>query len=118
MDYLISTFSEGRKWAKILGIILIAMFILQGLTLFTAGIAAIFGVIIAALLYLMPGLMLVKYAKAVEKAENGNDPISEIEEACLRQGKYFQFVGIAVAIAMVVMIVAVVLMLFLGVTMS
>lgn len=117
MDYIIATLSEGRKWAKILGVVFIVMFALQCLSVFTSGffIGGLM-LIISGLLYLLPGLMLFKYAKAVESAESGSDPVSDVEEACAKQSKYFQFVGIAAALAVVLAIVGFLLIIFFGVS--
>lgn len=117
MDYLISTFSDGRKWAKIVGIIFIVMFALQLFSGISGGgiFALLISAVIGVLIYLLPGLMLLKYAKAVDNAESSTDPVSDLEEACIQQGKYFQFVGIAAAIALVLFVIGIVMALFLGV---
>lgn len=116
MDYLISTFSDGRKWAKIVGIIFIVMFALQLFSGISGGLfALLISAVIGVLIYLLPGLMLLKYAKAVDNAESSTDPVSDLEEACIQQGKYFQFVGIAAAIALVLFVIGIVMALFLGV---
>ncbi|PID65634.1 MAG: hypothetical protein CR977_00715 [Gammaproteobacteria bacterium] len=116
MDYLVTLMGDGRKWAKIVGILFIIMFLLQLLSLFfSTDMSEVFITIISSLLYLVPGVMLLKYNKAVEKAENGQDMAADIEDACLAQAKYFQFVGIAAAVGIVIMIIAIVAMVALGV---
>ncbi len=117
MDYLVAMMGDGRKWAKIVGILFIIMAVLQLLGLFVGAgsMPEVLVSIVSALLYLVPGVMLLKYNKAVEKAENGQDMATDIEDACLAQAKYFQFVGIAAAVGIVIMIIAIVAMVALGV---
>ncbi len=117
MDYLVTLMGDGRKWAKIVGILFIIMAVLQLLGLFfgAGSMPEVFASITSALLYLVPGVMLLKYNKAVEKAESGQDMAADLEDACLAQAKYFQFVGIAAAVGIVFMIIAIIIMVVTGV---
>lgn len=106
MNTLINAFGETRRWAKIVAIFLLVGFalqIIQTLTLVVgAGMPAqqLFGVIMGILCYLIPGIFLLRYSKAVAQAEQSNNP-ADLEAACLYQGRYFKLLGIITIIAII-----------------
>lgn len=111
MNQIIEAFSATRKWSKIVAIVFIVAFVLQILNMVMTiangqALIAILNLIISLFMYLMPGLALLKYAGYVRRAEdNISDPITNLEDACEQQAKFFRYVGI---ISVVVIVLAVI----------
>lgn len=103
MENMIQAFSDTRKWAKILGIIFIVSFVFNLLTI------SIPSIIVAVVANLIPGILLIRYSQAVKEVEEAiGSATDELEQACIRQGTYFKYMGILSVIMVVLFVLGVV----------
>lgn len=118
MNHIVESFVGSRKWAKIVAVFFMVMFALQVLSGFVSFLSGLPGVIMGIIMiamgvffYLLPGLYLQRYAGAVAEAEeNVDNPVVELEEACLQQGKYFKLIGIVTLVMIILAVVGGILM--------
>ncbi len=113
MDILLETFKTGRFWAKLVGIVLLISFALSVVSQLIDMVrmpvlmmlfAGIFSIVMAVFSNLLPGIYLLRYSNAINRAEEDADPTEELEIACLYQGRYLKIMGIVYMI-MVILIV-------------
>ncbi|PID66029.1 MAG: hypothetical protein CR975_05195 [Gammaproteobacteria bacterium] len=108
MQQIIEAFIATKKWSKILATLLLVSFALTLVNIFydfQSVFQALLQIAVNCCFYLIPGLVLWNYANHIQQAENNTHPISELEDACGQQAKYFKVLGIAVLVMIVFIII-------------
>lgn len=106
---IVEQFSKTRFWSQYLGIIFVLFFVLS-LSNFMAGpMQGMIYMFMALVIYLLPGIFLIKYASTLKNIEQSANQITTLEEACRRQGGYMRYIGIVTLILIVLLLLFIVL---------
>lgn len=105
MNTIAQTFADGRKWTKMLAIILIVSFLLN---LLSFSLATLVSNVFSSLI---PGILLLTYSNSVKDIEisTGNTTIEQIETACEKQARFFKYLGILSIVAVLLIAIGFIL---------
>lgn len=118
-DSIVASLRKTRPWVTLIAVLSFiagGLMVLAGLINMTQSFMAGLVSLMFAAIYLLPGVALIRYSKAIDKLLHGGG-VSELEQAVDAQASFWQLAGIITLVSMALTVVAVIAMAAFGASM-
>lgn len=115
-DSIVASLRKTRPWVTLLAVLSFiggGLTMLVGLVTLTDSPAVGFGELLLAVIYLLPGIALLRYSKAIDTLLHGGG-VAELEQAVAAQASFWQLAGIMALVTIVLWVLAIIAVVTLG----